>query len=252
MARESGTGFVLETPTWRASADWGARLGYDETALAGVNRKSVGFLLELRDQYESARTPVVVCGAVGPRGDGYSAAARMSAGAARDYHARQVGTLAATGADMIAAWTLNYADEAIGIAQASRAAGIPVAISFTVETDGRLPSSETLADAIARTDDAAGGYPAYYMINCAHPTHFRHVLEAGGGWRARVKGIRANASKRSHQELDGSADLDMGDPGELGRDYRELGALLPQLSIVGGCCGTDHRHVAAIARALAG
>ena len=251
IAHTRGTGFVLDTPTWRASPDWGERLGYDAGALADANRKSVGLLLELRQRFENPQTPVVVCGAIGPRGDGYSPGARMSAAAARDYHAWQVGILADTDADMVAAYTLNYVDEAIGIAAAARAADIPAAVSFTVETDGNLPSGETLGEAVERTDDATGGYPAYYMINCAHPTHFRDALARGGGWRDRIRGVRANASRLSHAELDGCSDLDTGNPEELGEQYRELKALLPRLSVIGGCCGTDHRHVAAISGALA-
>jgi len=127
---------------------------------------------------------------------------------------------------------------------------MPVAISFTVETDGRLPSGASLDEAIETTDAATGGYPVYYMINCAHPTHLESAVARAGEWRDRIRGLRANASRRSHRELDESPDLDMGNPEELGREYRELRSVLRNLSIVGGCCGTDHRHVAAIARAM--
>ena len=127
---------------------------------------------------------------------------------------------------------------------------MPAAISFTLEIDGKLPSGDTLADAIARTDAETGAYPAYYMINCAHPTHFEHVLRDGGAWTKRIRGLRANASARSHAELDESTELDDGNPEELGVQYRELRSLLPQLTVVGGCCGTDHRHVAAICKAM--
>ena len=129
--------------------------------------------------------------------------------------------------------------------------GMPVAISFTVETDGRLPSGDSLAEAIERTDAATDSHPAYYLINCAHPSHFRPVLDEGGAWRNRIRGIRANASKRSHAELDAATAIDIGDIDELARDYGALQRLLPGLAVVGGCCGTDHRHVEAICRALA-
>lgn len=250
LARSSRTGLVLETPTWRANADWGAKLGYDGAALARANTRSVELLLEVRGEFEAPDCPIVVSGNLGPRGDGYQPGARMTAAEARAYHAPQIETFARTDADMVAAFTMNYIEEAVGIAQAARAAAMPVAISFTVETDGRLPSGDALGDAVTRTDAETGGYPAYYMINCAHPTHFRNVIEAGGGWLDRVRGIRANASKRSHKELDESPDLDAGDPVELGAEYGELKALMPHLSVVGGCCGTDHRHVAEICRAL--
>jgi S-methylmethionine-dependent homocysteine/selenocysteine methylase len=241
---------VLETPTWRANPDWGAKLGYDALALGDVNRHSVGLLLEIRQAFESRRTPIVISGNIGPRGDGYVPGARMSAAEAQAYHAPQVETFAGTDADMVAAFTMNYPEEAIGITLAARAARIPVAISFTTETDGRLPSGDSLDEAIARTDEASGGYPVYYMINCAHPTHLDAAVGREGEWRDRIRGLRANASRRSHAELDESPDLDVGNPEELGEQYLELRGVLRRLSVVGGCCGTDHRHVDAIGRAL--
>lgn len=254
LAAEHALGMVLEAPTWRANADWGAKLGYDAAALERINRRAIGLLAELREQCESADSPMVLSGCLGPRGDGYRPAQRMSAEQARVYHATQIDTFADTRADMVAAFTMNYVEEALGIALAARDAAMPVAISFTLEVDGRLPSGEALPDAIERTDAHSGGYPAYYMINCAYPTHFAHVLESGSsatGWRARIRGLRANASARSHAELDESTELDDGDPAELGRQYAQLRAALPQLAVVGGCCGTDHRHVHAICSALA-
>lgn len=250
IARASKVGIVLEASTWRANADWGARLGYDAAALADINRKAVDLLLELRDAYETAHTPVVISGNLGPRGDGYRPDARMTARQARDYHAPQIETFAGTEADMVAAFTMNYVEEAIGIVVAARASAMPVAISFTLETDGRLPSGDTLEQAILRTDAQTDGYPVYYMINCAHPAHFEHVLRPAGAWTERLRGLRANASRRSHAELDESTDLDIGNPEELGNQYRDLKSLLPRLNVVGGCCGTDHRHVEAISRAL--
>ncbi|MFZ0791980.1 MAG: homocysteine S-methyltransferase family protein [Chromatiaceae bacterium] len=250
LARANRMGIVLESPTWRASRDWGARLGYDGTALADVNRKAVGLLLDLRAVHETHHTPIVVSGNLGPRGDGYSPSARMGVSEARDYHAEQIGTFAQTDADMVAAFTMNYVEEVVGIALAAGERSIPVAISFTLETDGRLPSGETLEAAITATDAATDGYPAYYMINCAHPTHFETTLAAAGAWRERIRGIRANASRRSHAELDESTDLDPGDPVELGGQYRALRTVLPRLTVVGGCCGTDHRHVGAMCAAL--
>ena len=251
IAREHGIGIVLESPTWRASADWGTKLGYDAVALADANRKAIGLLLEVRKAWETHSTPVVISGNLGPRGDGYRPDLRMDAAEAEAYHAAQIGTFVQTDADMVAAFTLNYVEEAIGIAAAAKAAGMPVALSFTLETDGSLPSGDSLERAIEATDAATGGYPAYYMINCAHPTHFERVLQTGGDWRARIRGLRANASKRSHAELDEATELDVGDPHELGQQYRTLRALLPRMNVVGGCCGTDHRHVEAICSACA-
>jgi len=250
IAREQDRGLVLETPTWRANPDWGAKLGYDAGALADANRRSVGLLLEIRQAFERGGTPIVISGNLGPRGDGYVAGARMTVEEARAYHAPQVETFAGTDADMVAAFTMNYPEEAIGIAQAAREAAMPVAISFTTETNGHLPSGIPLADAIAWTDDETAGHPAYYMINCAHPTHLGGALAVEGGWPDRVRGLRANASQRSHAELDESPDLDEGNPDELAAQYRELRAAFRRLAVVGGCCGTDHRHVEAIGRAM--
>lgn len=246
LARERGVGFVLETPTWRASADWGRLLGYDADALADANRRSVGLMLEVRERLETKETPFVISGNLGPRGDGYKAERRMTAEEARRYHSAQIETFEQTAADLVTAVTLNYVDEAIGVVQAARDAGMPVVVSFTTETDGRLPSGETLADAVTRTDDATDGYAEYFMINCAHPTHFEASIRQGGSFVERLRGVRANASKRSHAELDASPDLDIGNPDELGDDYRTLQALLPNLTVYGGCCGTDLRHLRAI------
>ena len=250
LARAEGLGLVLETPTWRANSDWAAKLGYDAPALAEANRRSVDLLLGIRRSFESGRTKIVTSGNLGPRGDGYNPGRQMSAAEAQAYHAPQIETFAATDADMIAAFTMNYVEEAVGIVRAARAAAMPVAISFTAETDGRLPSGATLEQAIRATDEASDGYPVYYMINCAHPTHLQPALDRPGEWRDRIRGLRANASRRSHKELDENTDLDAGNPEELGREYRELRSTLRNLSVVGGCCGTDHRHVEAIARAL--
>ncbi|WP_275097087.1 homocysteine S-methyltransferase family protein [Sedimenticola hydrogenitrophicus] len=249
ITRHRDLGFLLEAPTWRANADWRVKLGYDARTLAAANRRAIDLMLELRDHHETPESPMVISGNLGPRGDGYQATARMSAAEARRYHAHQIETFADTAADMVAAFTLTYVDEAIGIVQAAREAAIPVAISFTLETDGRIPAGETLAGAIAHTDHETDGYAAYYMINCAHPTHFMHLLQEEGEWRERTRGLRANASKRSHAELDESPDLDAGNPGELGLEYRRIREWLPRLSVLGGCCGTDHRHLGAICAA---
>jgi homocysteine S-methyltransferase len=251
LAKERGMGFVIDTPTWRASQDWATRLGFDAAALDGLNRRAVALAEELRDEFAQATGPLVISGAMGPRGDGYRADFRMSAAEAKDYHAAQIGSFADAGADFVSAVTLNYPEEAIGVALAARAAAMPVVLSLTVETDGRLPSGDLLPDTLAAVDDATDGYPAYYMINCAHPSHFAHVLADGGGWLDRIRGIRANASALSHAELDEATELDSGDPAALAADYRALRQTLRHLCVVGGCCGTDHRHVRAICEAVA-
>ena len=249
IARDARTGFIFESPTWRASPDWAARLGYTDEALAAANRKAIDMLVEIRSELDGAGLPMVVSGCVGPRGDGYQASALMTADEAQSYHSTQIGTFAATEADMVTAITITYPDEALGIVRAAQHARMPAAISFTVETDGVLPDGSSLEQAIAVVDDATGGGPAYYMVNCAHPTHFDHVLESGGQWRDRIRGIRANASRMSHAELDEADELDDGDPRELGQQYEQLRVSLPAITVLGGCCGTDLRHVEQIAAA---
>jgi homocysteine S-methyltransferase len=248
IAREKGTGFVLDSPTWRANPDWGAKLGYDAAALKSINVRSIEFLNELRSSWERPNTPCVISGAIGPRGDGYKAG-NMDASEAEAYHAPQIAAFAEAGADMVTAFTLNGINEAIGIARAAKAQRVPVAISFTVETDGRLVKGETLRDAIETVDRATQNGSEYFLINCAHPTHFEGALNAGETWVGRIHGVRANASAKSHQELDESETLDAGDPADLSRRYVDLRRSFPGMRILGGCCGTDHRHVAAICEA---
>jgi S-methylmethionine-dependent homocysteine/selenocysteine methylase len=251
LAREQGVGLVLESPTWRASRRWAAELGYDEQRLDELNRKAIGLMEELAADARARGAPVVISGCIGPQDDGYNPTAKLSASAAQDYHAGQIATFADTAADMVTAITMTYADEAIGLAQAARAAELPVVISFTLETDGRLPSGQGLGDAIAQVDEATDAAPAYYMINCAHPTHFERVLDTDEAWPARIRGLRANASTKSHAELDEAEELDEGDPVDLGARHAALRDKLPQLNVLGGCCGTDHRHVQEIIRGLA-
>jgi S-methylmethionine-dependent homocysteine/selenocysteine methylase len=248
-AREQGVGIVLDTPTWRANPDWGARLGYSAAALADVDRRGVALLEELRDEARG-EPPIVICGCIGPRGDGYRVDGTMTAAEAAAYHAPQIEAFAGTAADMVGALTLTYADEAIGIVRAAEQHAMPVAVSFTVETDGRLPSGQRLRDAVEQVDADTSGAAAYFMVNCAHPTHFTHVLDDEGAWLHRIRGVRANASTRSHAELDEAEELDAGDPDELAERYRELSRRLPNLTVVGGCCGTNSRHIGAICAAV--
>ncbi|MBB4574026.1 homocysteine S-methyltransferase family protein [Rhizobium lentis] len=248
IARRHGTGFVLDTATWRANPDWGRKLGYTSEALKAANEEAVELLAGLRSTYEQPGQPIVISGAIGPRGDGYKAG-MMSANEAEDYHAFQIEAFAGTEADMVSAFTLTNIDEAIGVARAAKSFAMPCAISFTLETDGRLVTGRSIQDAIETTDMATGGAPVYYMINCAHPTHFEGALDHGSAWVKRISGIRANASTMSHEQLDNSETLDAGDPEDLGRRYRKLLDRMPELRVLGGCCGTDHSHVAAICEA---
>jgi S-methylmethionine-dependent homocysteine/selenocysteine methylase len=249
VAREHDAGFLLDTATWRANPDWGAELGYDAAALARINKEAVAFAREIRHSQGDMGGPVLISGVVGPRGDGYVAGELMSAAEAAAYHSAQIESLAQGGADMIAAITMTYADEAIGIARAAAAARMPVVISFTVETDGRLPSGQSLGEAITEVDFETNGTVAYFMVNCAHPSHFADVVEDGGEWLGRISGLRANASTLSHAELDEAEELDDGNPVELGAGYASLRSRLRNVMVLGGCCGTDERHIAAVADA---
>jgi len=249
MAQRLGTGLILESATWRASADWGAKLGYGTRQIADANQRAIGLLETIRDGFRGDAKKAVISGCVGPRGDGYNPVSTMSEQEALAYHRRQVQTFDDSAADMVTAITMNYAEEALGIARAAQSVSLPAAISFTVETDGRLPTGQTLRSAIEQVDAATSGYPAYYMINCAHPTHFDHLLVEGEAWTQRIRGLRANASRKSHAELNEAPELDTGDPVELGMQHAALKRRLPQLNVMGGCCGTDHRHVEQIAKA---
>lgn len=246
IAEERGVGIVLDTATWRASLDWGARLGYDAVELTTINHRAVELVDALRR--ERPGLTAVVNGVIGPRGDGYVVGSAMSAAEAAAYHGLQARAFAEAGAEMISAITMTYVEEAIGITRAATAVGLPVAISFTVETDGRLPSGQTVAEAIAQVDEVTGAAPVYYMLNCAHPSHFPSI-EDGATWTARVRGVRANASRMSHAELDAATELDRGDIADLASLYRQLSEVF-DLCVVGGCCGTDHEHIAAITDSL--
>jgi S-methylmethionine-dependent homocysteine/selenocysteine methylase len=247
LARDRGLGFVLESPTWRANIEWAVKLGYSRTALADINRKAIEVMTDLRREFETAQSPMVISGNIGPRGDGYQPGKLMGANEAEDYHAEQIAVLKDTAADLVSAFTMNNTQEPIGIARAAKAAGMPVVISLTLETDGRLPTGQTLKEAIAEIDAETGEATAYYMINCAHPTHFADALKTGetasDSWIERLRGLRANASTRSHAELDQATDLDAGDPTALGQQYAELRRKLRHITVLGGCCGTDFRHV---------
>jgi homocysteine S-methyltransferase len=249
LAERFGTGLILESATWRASSDWGSRLGYSAKEIADANRRAVLLLEEIRCEFRGSARKVVISGCVGPRGDGYNPGRTMTAKEAETYHGNQVRVFEDSAADMVTAITMNYVEEAIGIAKAAERAEMAVVISFTVETDGKLPTGQTLREAIDRVDAATSRYPSYYMINCAHPTHFESVLAEGEPWTRRIRGLRANASRKSHAELNESPELDIGDPVELGSEHAHLKQRFGDLNVMGGCCGTDHRHVEQIATA---
>jgi S-methylmethionine-dependent homocysteine/selenocysteine methylase len=250
-ASKAEVGLILETPTWRASADWGEKLGHDALELARINREAVHLLREQAESREQLKAPVVVSGCMGPRGDGYQAHILMTRQQAQEYHQRQVDALVEGGADQVSAMTMTYTEEAIGFCLAARKARVPLVLSFTVETDGLLPGGESLGSALQKVDEASQGYPAYYMVNCAHPTHMECALSQSGPWLERLGGIKPNASSKSHEELNNCKEIDHGDPEDLARRCVELRRRLPRLNVFGGCCGTHLKHFESMASALA-
>lgn len=249
LARDRNVGFVLDSQTWKAHMHWSDDLGESEDALRRANVEAIDFIAGLRDKYSDAGIPIVLSGVIGPRGDAYAPEAAVAADEAEAYHSKQIGWLKDTDVDMITALTFTQADEATGIVRAARAADMPIVVSFTVETDGRLPTGQPLNEAIEQVDDGTDSGAAYFMINCAHPDHFMHVLK-DSDWAQRIRGIRCNASRKSHAELDESETLDHGNPVELGGQYRNIREAMPWLNVFGGCCGSDLRHVTEVAKAL--
>lgn len=239
MAREAGIGLILDTPTWRASRDWGDRLGRSPDALARANRDGVAVLQDLR-RSDGGGAVIRISGCLGPRHDGHPETGGMSTAAAERYHAAQVATFAATAADLVTALTLTYADEAVGIVRAAVTAGIPAVVSFTLRPDGRLPSGQSLREAIEQVDAETDSAAEYVMVNCVHPSHLACALQPPGPWLDRIGGLRVNAARG-----DGEDDS----PRQLGELCRALAPCIPNVTVLGGCCGTDQRHVAAICAA---
>lgn len=249
LARERNVGFILDSQTWKAHTHWADDLGESEDALERANRNAIDFVAGIRAHHADFAKPIVLNGVIGPRGDAYAPEAAVAADEAEAYHAKQIGWFKDTDVDMITALTFTQADEATGLVRAARAAGMPVVVSFTVETDGRLPTGQPLNEAIEQVDAGSNAGAAYFMVNCAHPDHFMPVLK-DGDWARRIRGIRCNASRKSHAELDACETLDHGNPAELGGQYRNIRETMPWLNVFGGCCGSDLRHVAAVATAL--
>ncbi len=249
LANEYDAGYILDSQTWKAHMHWAGDLGEDEAFLHRVNEESIAFMSSLRDEFSGNKKPIVLNAAIGPQGDAYAPEEEVAAEQAEEYHAKQLGWLAATDVDMITALTFTQSDEAIGVVRAARNVGLPAVVSFTVETDGRLPTGQSLGEAIRAVDEATDAAVAYFMVNCAHPDHFFHVLDESD-WARRIHGVRCNASRLSHAELDECEVLDPGDPDELAAQYKSLVGSMPWLNVFGGCCGSDLRHVRKIAAAV--
>lgn len=250
LAQAAGTGFVLDTNTWRGCVSWASKLDVGVETLLDLTRSAVRLAEQTKADWVDRVLDILLNGTIGPCGDGYAADSHVSADEAQRLHAPQISVLAQEGVDMLSALTMTNIGEAIGISRAAQHFGLPIVISFTVETDGRLPTGDLLGEAIAAVDEATGSAPVYYMVNCAHPDHFRDAVSQGQGWISRIGGLRANASRLSHEELDNSDKLDDGNPEEFGRLHADFARLLPNLRVVGGCCGTDHRHVGCVSDSL--
>ncbi len=252
IAKEYQTGFILESPTWRSNPDWIEKTGYSKSAIEEVNKKAIELLASLKSEFEKDISKIILSGCIGPRGDGYIPGNIMTAGDAQNYHSEQIKVFSQTPVNIISAITMNYAEEAIGIANASAMVNLPVVISFTVEIDGKLPSGMGLKEAIRMVDNNATVPPVYYMINCAHPTHFFDELKMAENeeWIKRIRGLRANASCKSHAELDEATELDRGNPQELALEHKKLKTAFKHLNVFGGCCGTDEEHLISIVKQI--
>jgi S-methylmethionine-dependent homocysteine/selenocysteine methylase len=246
LAQAAGRGFVMGTPTWRANGGWGRKLGLDDAGIRDINRRAIAFARDLRAAHPW-RDHILIEGALGPAGDGYAPEQLLTPDEAARLHGAQLETFAEEGVDIASAFTITHPGEAIGMIDRARDLGLPFAVSFTVETDGRLPTGQGLDSALSEVEDATGGYVQYYGINCAHPDHFRAQLPSR--WLNRIGMVRPNASRRSHAELDEAIELDDGDPKEFGALCAEMAKRLPALRVVGGCCGSDMRHIKALVAA---
>ncbi len=251
LANKYDAGFVLDSQTWKAHLHWAKDLAATERELHEINQDAISFITELRDEFSENSKPIVLNGVIGPQGDAYAPEAKLAAREAEKYHAKQIGWLAETEVDMVTALTFTQSDEAIGVVRAAQSAGLPVVVSFTVETDGRLPTGQPLSEAIGAVDAATDSAAAYFMVNCAHPDHFFATFD-DSDWARRIRGLRCNASRLSHEELDECEVLDDGDPVELANQYKALTTTMPWLNVFGGCCGSDLRHVTQIAMAVSG
>lgn len=248
LAKKYKTGYILESPTWRANKDWGYKLGFSKEDLTKINVLAIEQLKKLKSRYTRDIPNILISGQIGPREDGYQIKSLMSVSEAEEYHKLQIEAFKSAKVNLVSAITMNYTQEALGIVYTARSNNLPAVISFTVETNGNLPSGESLEFAIKKIDKLTNNYPLYYMINCAHPNHFIEQLKKSEYAYQRIHGLRVNASCKSHEELDASEYLDRGDLENLGNLHVPLKKLLPNLKVFGGCCGTDVEHIDAICR----
>lgn len=243
----NGFGVINEGLHYRSSRDWGELIGFSKDALEEINIRGIEFYRDFAREYETEETPMLVGGVIGPRGDAYNVGRTPDAAEAEDYHSEQIQTFKKAGADLVTAATFSSVEEVIGLARAARAAEMPVVISFFVARGGKLKGGETLEDAIAQVDAATGHAPAYYMVNCTHPTEFEPGLTEGD-WTRRLGGFMPNAVAMETLDLCKLGHLEDGDPEELGGQMARLAERFPHINVWGGCCGTDGRHFGEITR----
>lgn len=246
----NGFGVINEGLHYRASRDWGALTGFSREGLEEINIRGVEFYRDFAKEYATAETPMTVSGAIGPKGDAYNVGRVPDAAEAEDYHSEQILTMCKAGVDQVTAMTFSGVEEAIGFCRAAKAAGVPVVVSFFVVRGGRLKGGESLEEAITRVDAATGNAPAYFMINCTHPTEFEPSLTEGA-WTNRLGGFMPNAVAAETLDLCKLGHLEDGDPEELGDQMAGLARRFGHVNVWGGCCGTDGRHVGQITRKVA-
>ena len=246
-ATANGFGVINEGLHYRSSRDWGELIGFSREALLEINVRGIEFYRDFAREYAGPDTPMLVGGVVGPRGDAYNIGRLPDAAEAEDYHSEQIRIFREAGADHVTAMTFSSVDEAIGVARAAKSVGIPVVISFLLARGGRLKGGETLEEAITRVDSATDDAPAYYMINCTHPTEFEPALTTGK-WISRLGGFMPNAVAMETLDLCKLGHLEDGDPVELGAQMGALAQRFPHINVWGGCCGTDGRHIGEITR----
>lgn len=251
VAAEFGLSFLLSGLDYRASPDWGAKLGYSPTALAEANTAAIDFLRDVAKGYEGQVPRLLFGGILGPRGDAYGLNREITADVAEEYHAVQLETLKLAGVDFACAMTFNNIPESVGAARAAAKIGVPLSVSLTLDSTHRLKSGPSLADAITEIDAQTGNdAPDFYLLNCSHPLEYEPALETED-WINRLRGVRPNASKMEKIALCKLGHIEEGNPVELGSQLRSLSERYPHMDIFGGCCGTGHSHLREIAKALA-
>lgn len=243
-AKKYNVPVIIDTPTWRFNKDWAIQSGYNDQQLANRNKEAVDLVRGLKDVYDN----VIISGELGPRYDGYVISEKMTTEEAQQYHSAQVESFSSSNVDIITAATMNYVEEALGVTLAAKSTSTPLVVSFTLSSEGDLPSGMTLKEAIMKVDTISGEYPLHYMINCVHPVYFAELLKKNKdqAWIKRIKGIRPNASSKSHEELDNLGTLDVGDMDELANYCKEIQDSCKHIKLFGGCCGTTVEHIECI------